>query len=578
MMRRYRYPALMTVQGSGVKPLIVFSAPAAEIEAWAGVPQKKRFGVSQESVGFQREQNSKRIAALKKFFQDSENVVQNPLLCASRLSDPSQCKFIPASEPDGETNGFGFLEINVPDFATWSFQEILGKVRDYIEGRVPELAGRMPSKELIATLKDQARIDGHISGDIADLEVDHVDADGEVAAETNSSSDVGAVLFEESHIFDFWEDVAARHEIAKQIPDPIDQDEFIGFSRDALTSYLCPVVLVDGQHRLRGANAAARDRLLQPDLQAEIESRIGGGENAEDVENSLLLRESRKLSVSLLLTDDPAEQVFQFVVVNQKATPIGRALLGTIVSTTLSNDELGRVATRLKDAAIELEESQAITYLARHKSSPFCGLVERGLASDQKDLLQWNVFASIISVFKDLSGGRLFHQKTDFADAWRKRFLDDSPITDSYESFGCQTRFEYWSKLDGPWRDVFIVFFAKIRDEFGDTSNPDRWNYWGRPRESNLFNKISLTILAADFFEYLVTTRTRIKDASEVASLVDDWLDAVNRAYFDRDWNLSGIKKDNPGIRKQWAALWSEYRKNPAQLPDKRNFRTAVLD
>ncbi|WP_459199211.1 hypothetical protein ACQVRX_00020 [Ralstonia pseudosolanacearum] len=557
-----------------MKPLIMFSAPAAEIEAWAGIPQKKRFGTSQESVGFQREQNNKRIAALKKFFQNSDNVVQNPLLCASRISDSSQCAFVHAPEVDGQSTDFGFLEINVPDFSTWPFLEILGKVREYIENRVPELAGRTPSKELIAALKGQARIDGHFNDD---AESDVVDGDSDLVTES-ASSDVGAVLFEESHIFDFWEEVAARHEIAKQIPDPIEADEFIGFSRDALTSYLCPVVLVDGQHRLRGANAAGRDRLLQPDLQAEIESRIANGESPESVEKSLLLRESRKLTVSLLLTDDPAEQVFQFVVVNQKATPIGRALLGTIVSTTLSNDELGRVATRLKDAAIELEESQAITYLARHKSSPFCGLVERGLASDQKDLLQWNVFASIISIFKDLTGGRLFHQKNDYADAWRKRFLDDSAIVDSYESFGCQSRFEYWSKLDGPWRDVFIAFFTRIRDEFGDVTNPDRWNYWGRSRESNLFNKVSLTILAADFFEYLVTAKARINSVTEITRLVDDWLDSVNRAYFDRDWNLGGIKKDNPGIRKQWAGLWSEYRKNPAQLPDKRNFRTAVLD
>ncbi len=578
MMRSYRYPALISVQGSGVKPLVMFSAPAAEIEAWAGVPQKKRFGTSQESVGFQREQNNKRIAALKRFFQNSENVVQNPLLCASRSSDSSLCTFVPAPEVSGQSADFGFLEINVPDFSTWPFQEILSKVREYIENRVPELAGRTPSKELIAVLKGQARIDGHFNDDAESAsESDVADVDSDSAIEP-TSSDVSAVLFEESHIFDFWEEVAARHEISKQIPDPIEADEFIGFSRDALTSYLCPVVLVDGQHRLRGANAAGRDRLLQPDLQAEIESRIASGENPEDVEKSLLLRESRKLTVSLLLTDDPAEQVFQFVVVNQKATPIGRALLGTIVSTTLSNDELGRVATRLKDAAIELEESQAITYLARHQSSPFFGLVERGLASDQKDLLQWNVFASIISVFKDLTGGRLFHQKNDYADAWRKRFLDESAIVAPYEASGCQSRFEYWSKLDGPWRDVFIAFFTKIRDEFGDVTNPDRWNYWGRTRESNLFNKISLTILAADFFEYLVTAKVRINSAAEVAGLVDDWLDSVNRAYFDRDWNLGGIKKDNPGIRKQWAGLWSEYRKNPVQLPDKRNFRTAVLD
>ncbi|AXF12984.1 hypothetical protein [Paraburkholderia caledonica] len=557
--------------------MVLFSAPSIEIEGWAGIPQKKRFGASQESLGFQREQNNKRINSLKRFFQDPENVIQNPLLCSARISDTAQLKFVRNAGASIGTSEFGVVEINVPDFDALSFQEILAKVRDYIEQRVPDLQSRMPSKELVMLLKERARTDGHFN-DGDSKETDGGDASDEQLSSEAETSEVSAVLFEESHIFDFWEEVAARHEIAKQIPDPITGEEFIGFSRDALSSYLCPIVLVDGQHRLRGAIAAARDRLLEPQLQQEIEARVSNGEAPDVIETDLLRRESRNLTVSLLLTDDPAEQVFQFVVVNQKATPIGRALLGTIVSTTLSNDELGRVATRLKDAAIELEESQAITYLARHKSSPFCGLVERGLASDQKDLLQWNVFASIISIFKDLVGGRLFHQKNDYAEVWRKKFLNESAITDSYESHGCRNRFEYWSKLDGPWRDVFVEFFKKIRDEFGNQDDADRWNYWGRSRQSNLFNKISLTILAADFFEYLVATKARIANAAEVTGLVDDWLDGVNRSYFDKDWQLTGIKKDNPGIRKQWSAVWSEYRKNPSQLPDRRAYRTAAAD
>ena len=61
---------------------------------------------------------------------------------------------------------------------------------------------------------------------------------------------------------------------------------------------------------------------------------------------------SRRLPISLLLDDSPEEHVFQFVVVNQKATPIGRALLGTIVSTSLTAEELDKVAQRLTQAGI----------------------------------------------------------------------------------------------------------------------------------------------------------------------------------------------------------------------------------
>jgi hypothetical protein len=436
---------------------------------------------------------------------------------------------------------------------------------------VPDLENREPDTAIISSLKERAAEVGHI---------EHVDPAEEVEEQGEGGvldqvegGDPSGVLFEESHIIDFWQEIAARHELIKQIGRPIEGDEFLGFTRDALLSYLRPVVLVDGQHRLRGAISAAREMLNNPDIRSEAEERIANGERWEDVQAELLKRVARLLPVSLLMSTDPAEQVFQFIVVNQKATPIGRALLGTIVSTTLSNDEMDSVANRLKNAGIHLEESQAITYLARHPESPFSGLVERGLAGDSKDLLQWNVFASLVAIFRNLKGGKLFGQKNDYADIWKQRFLLSSGLVSDYASHGFETPEDFWGALNGPWRDVFIKFWAKVRDTFGNTADSDKYNFWGRTRESNLFNKISLTILAADFFQFLVETRTTISNSDEIGDLVDTWLENVNTGYFDKNWNLSGVKKDSTGIRNQWAFLWSEYRKSGGNLPDRRLFR-----
>ena len=151
--------------------------------------------------------------------------------------------------------------------------------------------------------------------------------------------------------------------------------------------------------------------------------------------------------------------------------------------------------------------------------------------------------------------------------------LPNSKIVADYENYGCDHPIEYWSKLDGPWRPVFIAFWTKIRDAFGNTDDPDKHNFWGRPRDSNLFNKVSLTILAADFFQFLVETRTKLKSADAVSELVDDWLENVSDGYFDKDWVLGGVKKDSVGIRNQWASIWSDYRKAGGYLPDKRLFR-----
>lgn len=573
MSKSYCYHGLLCKQTNDEKRVLLFSASSVEIAEWAGIPQKTRFGdhESNETIGFQREENQKRIQSLERFFSNTENIIQNPLLCATRTLNPETLKF-EILQSINEYVDYVALHITIPNYSVLPFQDLLRMTREYIESRVPDLVGKKPKEELIIKLKEIAKNNGviEISDGIETADELAIDSEVDVGGDIEEAT---AVLFEESHIFDFWEEVAARHELSELIPEPITDNCFLGFSREALAAYIYPVVLVDGQHRLRGAVESARSMINSGAYQEEITTRVVKGESVDDINNDILKRESRWLPVSLLISDNPAEQVFQFVVVNQKATPIGTALLGTIVSTTLSNDEMERVATRLKDAGIELEESQAITYLARYPESPFFGLVERGMAGDGKDLLQWPVFSSLVTIFKDLKGGKIFGEKNPYAQIWRNRFLNGSPIVEQYQQAGCSSQYEYWSKIDGPWRDVFIVFWRKIRDFFATTSDPEAFNFWGRPRQSNLFNKVSLTILSADFFQYLVETKSKISSVEDIPGLVDDWLENVNNQYFNRNWDLSGVKKDAPGIRNQWAFLWVQYRKNPDQFPQSRLYK-----
>lgn len=568
----FRYKAIRINQTGSGKMLTMFAAPSPDIKKWAGVPQKKRFGSGEETAGFQREENPARIKSLCEFYQNNENIIQNPLLCATRDIQKSSVEFIPSEESEIDGIQIGDIVIKVADFLSMPLQDIVGMVREYIETRVPELRGKAVSDELILILKARAAKCGHFSAGSSsessqEAQEENAEGEGDDGAE--------AALFEESHILDFWQEIAARHEILKLIDDSIDGDEFLGFTREALLSYLLPVVLVDGQHRLLGALQAAQARLTEDSVQSEVEQRISDGESPEDVESDIVYRNARRLPISLLMSNDPAEQVFQFVVVNQKATPIGRALLGTIVSTTLSNEEMGTVASRLKNAGIQLEESQAITYLARYPESPFANLVERGLTGDAKDLLQWNVFSSLISIFRDLQGGKLFGERADYAASWKNKYLESSQIVFSFSENGYSSAFEYWKSFDGPWRSVFIEFWKAVREKLANTDNPDRWNYWGSPRKSNIFNKVSLTILTADFFKYLFTAKKEIKNEQEIETTVNEWLEEVNLNYFDKDWELwkYGVKKDQSGIKNQWAALWTEHRQAGGQLPDKRLYR-----
>ena len=139
---------------------------------------------------------------------------------------------------------------------------------------------------------------------------------------------------------------------------PTTREKFLRYTRSELLSYLTPVILVDGQHRLLGALESLRLSLdtfestgslpIDDPLTEKMLHLIEQGMQHQDVRGSLEAELVRFLPVSLLLSKEPQEHVFQFIVVNQKAKPIPPALLATITSTTLTDDELESVADRLR--------------------------------------------------------------------------------------------------------------------------------------------------------------------------------------------------------------------------------------
>jgi hypothetical protein len=565
-MKTHSYRALRIRQTQSGNWLVLFGAPATEIIKWSGIPQKKVIG-SQETTGFQRDENPKRINQLEGFYGDSRNIIQNPLLCSLRKTESSSVVFHPDDSvlPDSEYQA-GYIIIQAEEIELLSLLELFRRVKSDLEKRVPSLTDERVSDDLLKSLKQQANLKHDLE---LELESSILEDIAEDLEEESSDEDVAGFVFsDESHIQDFWEEISARISILEELGSSFSEDEFLGFSKDAMLSFLKPVIVVDGQHRLRGAVELAKRKTNEPQYKTRIEQEVFKGTDPDDIQDKLEIELSRRLPISLLLNDDPAEHVFQFVVVNQKATPIGRALLGTIVSTSLSNDELSRVSERLEKAGIHLEESRAVTYLARYPDSPFYGCVERGLATDRKNLLQWNVLASLVNIFRDLNKGRLFHEKNDYADKWKNLFLADSSIISGWEpEEDCSDPLSCWRKPDGPWRLVFIEFWKAVRDRLADSENDQAWHYWGSTKQSNIFNKISLTILSADFFQYMSDVGIQLESAEQVPVIVDRWLTGVSDDYFNRDWKLKGVKKDSPGIRQQWAKQWVEYRKYPQRLP-----------
>jgi hypothetical protein len=559
-MQEKKYSAIRFKQAVEGDWVVFFSANAIEIEQWAGIPEKKNFDAV-ESLGFQRSFKDNRLESLLNFYSSGRNVLQNPILCAPRRIDQAEDSLCFVPDEQEETNAHvqkGMVVIRFKDFASESIKSLLITFQMQLEGRVPDLREQEVDDALLRRLKERyAAMGGEGNSEPVAEELEEVDQPESTVSEIESS-----------HINDLWQEVACRIALIEEIGDQNFPDEILGFKKESIISYLKPVIIVDGQHRLIGATEHARRELDTKESIVQIEGLIATGVDEKEAKDAVLSEKCRSLPISMIFSADPAEHVFQFVVVNQKAMPISNALLGTIVSTSLSNNELERVAERLKQADIPLDASHAVSFVTRHPTSPFYNLVQTGIAGEHSGKLPWTVMKSIVSIFKDLRGGRLFGSevKVDYADLWKRRFLIESEIVFA------DNKFVGWSADDGAWRDVFISFWMAIRDKFANSDDPESPNFWGNT-SSNIFNKVSLTILAADFFKFLCDSKKRLQDASDIPGLVEDWLEGVDSLYFGRDWQLSNVKKDSPGIRKQWANLWSNYRQDPRKLPSIPSYR-----
>ncbi|WP_043592541.1 ParB N-terminal domain-containing protein [Chromobacterium haemolyticum] len=555
-----RYPCVRVKQTSNSKELLLFSASAVDIDSWIGIPQRLSLGGA-ETAGFQRTVSNRREQALRKFFSEPKNIIQNPLLCAIRREPGVQVTF-ESSEVDPS---IGHVVIEFEDYSKLSTPELLKAARICLEQRVPMLADRARPDDLVAVFQGApalAQSDSFIDGDLLPEEGDPLTEDESL--DNGEDEPAEEALFDESQITEFWDQLRAREVLSEKMPEMAFADEVFGFSRAMLESYLRPVILVDGQHRLTGALLAARDEV---DNSKEASELVFNGVSAKDARHQLLVATAKHLPVSLLMNESPAEHVFQYVVVNQKATPVPKALLGTIISTSLAAGELESIAERLEEAKIPLEGSRIVSILSRAADSPFAGLVAKGMENEGAGKLPWSVLGSLADIFRYLENGRFYHEQSDHAKTWRNHQLAKSGIVSDWHTRGYESPYAYWQDLNGPWINVFKSFWTRTRDVLANNKDSAAKNCWGSPRDSNIFNKPSLHILTADFFCFLRETKATIDSIDDVRNLVDDWLEYASPQYFARDWKLGGVKKDSVGTRKQWSKLWATHRREGGKEP-----------
>ena len=126
-----------------------------------------------------------------------------------------------------------------------------------------------------------------------------------------------------------------------------------------MESLVRPALVVDGQHRLYGAQSTSSDVYLP---------------------------------VVALPHSDISDHIYQFVVINEKAEKVDRELLNDIFASSLTPEEQDAMRTQFGRIGVNIEERIAGVLAGRDESSPFYEMVRLNLPNPPEE--EANAFIS----------------------------------------------------------------------------------------------------------------------------------------------------------------------------------------
>jgi len=386
--------------------LITFIAPVGEIKAWAGVP-RKHFNYQH---GFQRALVEKRVTELRDFYAlDQQNLTPTSVVVAVRAG---ACTVVPVSKKDqdgNETMPEGLCEITfeLRELSQESTGALINSALEVIRQRVGVGAASEVDANLNAAV--EVAIEAETADDVAESEANV------------STDDVDLGEPPASHLLHFYTELLAIKQGKVQLHD----EEKL---REVLYSLLKPAVIVDGQHRVYGAAA---------------------------------FTESMRFAVNAIPDADWLEQVFQFVVINQKAKAIEPAFLHSIIATSLTDDEIGSLYKRLRKSGVDVEKAQFMNRINSDPDSPFKAMIDFEIEGAPGFLK----FPGMSSLARDFRA-----------------------IKKNYP--GLVTEGASWTN-DSAWLPHFYAFWRGIKDYFEFLDD----RLWREPTENNPNNLLKIVTL-----------------------------------------------------------------------------------
>ncbi len=491
MKTQYKYIGQRYTQGTSPTTLISFVADAKDIKRWGGVPSKnERF-----HGGFQRAL-SERYRKITKYFDDNQ-ISPGSIVVAFRPGTlKTEGLVYPSGWPEinGETSNFVLMEFECHESDDQPIEDIIAEVRGLLQTRIAE-GGTSPDDP-------QPGVDTPESSDeisIVDGIEDSEDQDDEL--------DVGT-----SKLKQFYEFLGNPQDIKKWIDSETEKITLLKAKRN-LTKSEKEYVLYDPEEKLR----ATLISLLRPAMIVDGQHRVTGADESE--------KENIFFTVSAVKDADWVEQVFQFVVLNKMAKSISKDFLTELLNTSLTNKEVEEIDERLETIGIKNADRKIHKLLNHDIRSPFLDQIaeanevsgiERGNKISQQGMI------ALAKRWRSIAGQGKTSELNCFF-----RYLDVTTLTEA--------RGKWEDSSYETWMTLFFAFWNEIKKLY----QPHQ--IWVKQDKYHLLYIVTLQAMQDKFLEDKASGRVRFSSLEDFTQQVREYFVDVPAPFF-QNWTATGLQ------------------------------------
>lgn len=497
------FEAIRIEQRPEADPFYVTGLSAKDLLKWADVPRKN----ASFMVGYQRQLNTDRQEKIRDFIsEDPKNIVPGAVIVALRQEN------VEIEEETGSTVcAVTIRSSDVPDLA-----EAVRAVHDELLGRLGDAEQASIGIEVRASeqLSDGAPKDDGRSTPRSDTGTDDGPTEEE---EGEPDDDAGGAILADEAINNADADLVPVEDLAAESGQQDDEDE--GAPPD---SYLAREVYELSQV-LNSVEELGEDRrkaiqqfasaILKPGVILDGQHRVFGAKSVTTFDPVL--------PVVLIPGLTWSEQAFHFYVLNNKAVPLKPPELRTVVSTSLSAEEIGQLYGRLLNAGVLPDEAQWVLRMDEREASPFQGMIDFGHGAPGV-IIKENVAYQVVRRFMRMP--RAYSPLYQELSWWDHRQGSED-----------QDR-----KLE-----LFFCFWDAIREKYRD-----EWDKAASGETTQLLSKVSMLVLQDFVLDALVQQvpyRAQEGKGSPF-ELCDELKKAVKAAlyylpsqFFDQEWQHKSL-------------------------------------